>query len=235
MLGTEDIAALHVQLILKTVLLNGFSRRYVIYYSVHQTTSSINPMYINTCCYESCKYSLTRTELAALLGLDGMKSIPVTPIVSFAANADTEMAYKQFCRDLFQIGITNDIIRQKGDEILEILRSQGMVDNSQIVASDTRDEEDKILETAYKQFCEELFQIGVTEDLIPPQYKVLGILRSRSIVAGRQSVGQSSGRNAEDRGQFSCLFFPYVQLLTYKQITLEHKLCLHLGQALIFG
>ena len=71
-----------------------------------------------------------------------------------------------------------------------------MVSN-EVVASDTRDEEDQILETAYKQFCEELLQIGVTEDLIPPKYKVLGVLKSRAKVASRQSGGGNMGGNGK--------------------------------------
>ena len=108
----------------------------------------------------SCQYIEVQAQLAALLGLHGTNSrISITSIASFAANTNTETAYKQFCKDLHLIGITGYRIRYKEDEILEILKSQGMV-ASQIVASDTRDE-DQVLETAYRQFCEELFQIGV--------------------------------------------------------------------------
>ena len=149
-------------------------------------------------CLSSCEYVVTQAQLTALFALDTVSTlnsanpIPITPIASFAAKADTETAYKQFCKDLCQIGITEDIIRQKEDKILEVLKSQGMVSNSQIVASDTR-EEDQVLEAAYKQFCEELLQIGVTEDLILPKYKVLGILKSRVKVASRQSGGSNMG------------------------------------------
>lgn len=68
-----------------------------------------------------------------------------------------------------------------------------MVSNQIVATSDTTDREDHILETAYKQFCEELFHIGVTEDLIPPKYKVLGILRSRAKVASPQGGGGNNG------------------------------------------
>ena len=150
---------------------------------------------------------MVQAQLASLLGLHGTNLIPVTTIASFAANANTEKAYRQFCKDLCQIGITEEIIRRKEDEIWEILRSQSMV-ASQVGGSSTTDE-DQVLEMAYKQFCEELFQIGVTKDLIPPKYKVLGILKSQGKVA-------SGGRNAENKGGSGCSLFVYVYLLTYK-------------------
>ena len=154
----------------------------------------------------SCEYVVVQTQLAVLLGLHGTNTrIPVNSIATFAANSNLEIASKQFCEDLCQIGITEEIIRQKEDEILEILRSQGMV-SSQIVASDR--DEDRVLEMAYKQFCEELFQIGVTKALIPPKYKVLGILRSRSKVASCQSGGGNMG----DKGYLGCFLF---QLSSY--------------------
>lgn len=37
------------------------------------------------------------------------------------------MAYKKFCADLHQIGVTEDIIQQKENEILAALRSHGML------------------------------------------------------------------------------------------------------------
>ena len=149
----------------------------------------------------SCEYAAVQAQLATLLGLRGTNSasrIPVTPIASFAANADTgtETASKQFCEHLHQkFGVAEDIIRQKEDEILEMLRSQGMVDSSQFGRSKVR-EEDQVLETAYKEFCESLYQLGVTEDMQPPRDKILKILRSRGVVTS----SQSGGRNTEDKG-----------------------------------
>ena len=57
-------------------------------------------------------------------------------IASFVEDTDTRKAYKQFCRKLYEIGITEDTIHQKGDEVLEILRSHSMVTNSQVGGSD---------------------------------------------------------------------------------------------------
>ena len=146
----------------------------------------------------SCEYVAVRAQLVSLLSLNGTNSIPVALIASFAASADTEMAHKQFYKVLCQIGITEDIIRQREKEIREILRSQGMV-SSQVVVRDSRDKA-QALEMEYKKFCEELFQMGVTGDLVPPKNKVLGLLRSRAKVASRQSGGQSGGTNTRDKG-----------------------------------
>ena len=122
------------------------------------------------------------------------------------------------------------MVREKEDKILEILRSQGMV-SSQIAVNNIR-EEDQVLEAAYKQFCGELLQIGVTEDLILPKYKVLGILKSRVKATSRQSDGGNIG----DKGKLYGSLVIYLQLLTYKQlVTLVQRLCLPLGRALNFG
>ena len=124
------------------------------------------------------------------------------------------MAYHQFCKDLCQIGITEDIIiRRKEDEILEILRSQGMFASSQIGGNKAGDQgrildQDWKLEKAYKEFYDNLYQLGVAEDMLPPKDDILRILRSRGVVA-------SGSRNTEDKGQ-SVVPFLYMQLLTYK-------------------
>ena len=154
----------------------------------------------------SCEYVAVRAQLASLLGLNGTNSIPVTPIASFAANADTdtdtdtETAYQQFRQYLCQnTGATEDIIQQKEVVILQILRSQGMVVSSQI-GGKVGDQDrildldlDRILEKACKELYENRYQHGITEDMLPPKEDILRILRSRGIVT-------SSSRKAEDKG-----------------------------------
>ena len=148
----------------------------------------------------SRQYVEVQTQLGALLRFHATR-IPVSIIATFAANPDIEVAYKQFCEGLNQIGVTEDMIRQKKDEILEILRSQDMVASSQICDNDAGDK-DEVLETAYHEYCEDLHRMGFTEDLIPPKARILEILRSRGLVAS----SQSGGRNAEDQdeGQLDC-------------------------------
>ena len=74
--------------------------------------------------------------MTTILGLhDTDSTISVTSIACFAANPNTQAAYEQFCNDLNHVGITEDIIQQKENEILETLRSQGMVASDQVDGS----------------------------------------------------------------------------------------------------
>lgn len=81
---------------------------------------------------------VAQTQLTTILGLDSSNSrIPLSSIASFAANPNTEIAYKQFCGDVYEIGVTEDMIHQQEDNILEILRSQGMITRSQTSGSNS--------------------------------------------------------------------------------------------------
>ena len=167
----------------------------------------------------SCEYIAVQEQLAVLLGTTSR--ISIASIATFAANTNTntntETAYKQFCQDLSSWA-PEDLIQKHGDEIREILKSQGMIASSQI-ASDTGD----VLETAYEEYCEDLYRVGFTVDMLPPKDKILQVLRSRGVVASSQSGGR-------DKGQLGCSLRTYVQPLTYKQIVLlVHQPCLHLG------
>ena len=54
-----------------------------------------------------------QARLTNVLGLHSTGSrISVTSIASFAENINTKEAYKQFYRNLHQIGVTEDMIRQ---------------------------------------------------------------------------------------------------------------------------
>lgn len=91
--------------------------------------------------YISCEYIEVQAQLAAVLGLHSTRSrVSVASIASFAANINTQTAYKQFCRDLYQIGVTEDMICRKENEILEILGSQGMVARSRMGGSNAGDQ-----------------------------------------------------------------------------------------------
>ena len=70
--------------------------------------------------------------MTSILGLHRTGSkISVTTIASFAASTNARDAYKQFCRNLYQIGVTEDELRQKENEILEILRPQSILTSTQ--------------------------------------------------------------------------------------------------------
>ena len=81
----------------------------------------------------------------------------------------------------------------KEDEILDALRSQRMIASCEIGDSDIEDK-DEVLETAYQEYCEGLYRIGFTENMILQQKdEILGILRSRGMVTSTNKI--------EDEGQ----------------------------------
>ena len=192
-LGKNDITVLHARLISNTGLLTGFVRRCVVCFC------SINLILISL---PSCQCMEIQVQLAALLGLQ----IPVKSIISLIANTNVKTAYRQFCKDLSQIGVTEDMVRQKEDQILKILKSQGIIASSQI-GSDN----DQELEKAYLEYCKHLYEIGFTEDVIPPRARILEILESRGVVARSQSDDRNTEHDTktEDEGQLGCSLFRY--------------------------
>ena len=145
--------------------------------------------------YSSCEYTEVQAQLTAILGPNSR--ISVNSIASFATSTNTDTAYKQFCKELDKAGVTEDVLCQKEDEILEILGSHGMVASSESDDSVIGDQ-DQVLEAAYKQFCEDLYKMGITEAFMPPKYEILRILRSRGMVSSSQTGGSN---NIEDKGQ----------------------------------
>ena len=121
----------------------------------------------------------------------------MTSIGSFAANTDTDTAYRQFCQDLDRVGVSEVVMRQKEDKILEILRSQDMVASGESSGSDIEDQ-DRELEAAYEQFCKDLYNVGMTKALMPPKDEILKMLKSRGMVSSSQTGGSS---NTGDKGQ----------------------------------
>ena len=143
--------------------------------------------------------------MTALLGLYSTNStIPVTSIAAFAANTNTETAYKQLCKDLYRVGVTEDMIQQTKKGILKILRSQGMV-ASQGTGGCEPDDEDQALEVAYKEFCKDLYRIGVTEGMIQKiKGDILEILRSRGIASSSNNSGGKGQRLEAGFLLFTC-------------------------------
>ena len=81
----------------------------------------------------------------------------------------------------------------KEDEILDALRSQRMIASSKIGSSedDGSDIEgkDDVLEAAYKEYCEGLYRIGFTDNMILQQKdEILAILRSRGMVTSASKI-----------------------------------------------
>lgn len=79
----------------------------------------------------SCDYIEIQAQLANVLGLHTSSGISVTSIASFTANTDdTQAAYDNFCQDMYQIGVTEDTMHQRKNEILGILIPRGLVATS---------------------------------------------------------------------------------------------------------
>ena len=95
-------------------------------------------MLIPVSLYLSCEFSEMQGRLTDVLGLHRTNSrVSIASITSFAWSVNTKRAYKEFCKNLFQIGVTPEMIKQKEREILDIFQSQdttisGQIDGSNI-------------------------------------------------------------------------------------------------------
>ena len=61
----------------------------------------------------------------------------IDSITSFAGSINTKKAYKKFCKGLYQVGVTSEMISEKEKEIFDIFKSQDIattswIDNSAI-------------------------------------------------------------------------------------------------------
>ena len=80
-----------------------------------------------------------------LLGLHRTNSrVSIDSIVSFAGSINTKKAYKKaynrFCKNLYGIGVTPDMINQKEREILDIFMSQDTATSSKMDSSTAGDQ-----------------------------------------------------------------------------------------------
>ena len=75
--------------------------------------------------YLRCEFLQMQAQLTDLLGLHRTDSkISIDTISSFAGSVKTKKAFKRFCRNLFQIGVTAEMINQKEREILDIFETR---------------------------------------------------------------------------------------------------------------
>ena len=74
-----------------------------------------------------------QARLTDVLGLKHTNStVSLDSITSFAGSINTKKAYKEFCKNLSQIGVTREMISQKEEEILNIFKTQNTTTNGQI-------------------------------------------------------------------------------------------------------
>ena len=69
-------------------------------------------------------------KLNEVLGLHRTTStVPIDSITSFAESIKTEKAFKQFCRNLYECGVTAKLLSQNESEFLNILNSPNTASN----------------------------------------------------------------------------------------------------------
>ena len=74
-----------------------------------------------------------QARIADVLGLHDTNSrVSLNSITSLPGSINTKKGYKEFCKSLYQIGVTPDMISQKKQEILNIFESRETATGSQI-------------------------------------------------------------------------------------------------------
>ena len=141
-LGTEDIVTLRARLTSNTTLLNSFIQRLDI------TTITMTIYYIMLISQRSCdshkldemqaqlntsldssshKLDEIQAQLNVVLGLRRSSSL-----ISYAGSINTKKFYRNFCKGLFESGVTPEMIKSKEKEIYNILKptTSSQIDSS---------------------------------------------------------------------------------------------------------
>ena len=90
--------------------------------------------YADISTYLSCEY----LELQARLDNFGLQR--TNSITSIAGSINTKKAYKKFCKGLFDIGVTKEMIGEKEEEIRNIFNPQNTATSGQIGGSTIADQ-----------------------------------------------------------------------------------------------
>ena len=82
-----------------------------------------------------------QARIADVLGLNRADStVSLDSITSFTGSINTKKAYKKFCKSLYQIGVTPELLSLKEREIFNIFEPQSTSPNSQICDNTTEDQ-----------------------------------------------------------------------------------------------
>ena len=127
-IGTEDISTLRARLTSNTTLLNGFIQRFDI------PTIMMDIILI---LLHSCEFDKIQARFDSVLGLN--RTMSRDSVVSFAGSINTKRAYKKFCKGLFNIGVTAEMISQKEKEIQDMFKSQNPGPSNQMDDSTSAD------------------------------------------------------------------------------------------------
>ena len=125
-LGTEDIVTLRARLTSNTTLLNVFIQRL----DIATITITITIEYIMLISQRSCKLDEIQAQLNAVLGLRCSSSL-----VSLAGSINTKKVYRNFCKGLFDSGVTAEMIKSKEKEIHKMFKPRNATTSSQIEVS----------------------------------------------------------------------------------------------------
>ena len=126
-LGTEDIATLRARLTSNTTLLNSFIQ------GLDITTVIIE--YIMLISRRSCKLDEMQAQLNIVLGPRRSSSL-----ISFAGSINTKKVYKNFCKGLFESGVTAEMIKSKEEEIHNLFQPPNATTSSQIDVNTNTDQ-----------------------------------------------------------------------------------------------
>ena len=86
---------------------------------------------------DSHKLDAMQAQLSSVLGL--RRTMSRDSVVSFSGSINTKKAYKKFCKGLFNIGVTAEMIAQKEKEIQDIFKTQHPGTSSQMEDSTSVD------------------------------------------------------------------------------------------------
>ena len=148
-LGMEDIATLRARLVSNTVLLNGFIQR-----SGISTVTIEYTMLISRLSCESHEMHEMQARIADVLGLHRTTSrVSLHSVISLPGSVNTKRGYQEFCKSLYEIGITPDMISQKKREILNIWKPQNTATGSEMDDNTIEDQSQSLAVSDFLMFC----------------------------------------------------------------------------------
>ena len=126
-LGTEDIVTLRARLTSNTTLLNSFIQRL----DIATITITITIEYIMLISQRSCDSHKLDELRAQLDKLVLRRTSSRDSLVSLPGSINTKNVYKNFIKDLFESGVTAEMIKSKQKEIQNMLKPSDATTNSQ--------------------------------------------------------------------------------------------------------
>ena len=141
-LGTEDIVTLRARLTSNTTLLNSFIQRL----DIATITINITIEYIMLISERSCDlHKLDEMQASSSHKLDELRAqldklvlrrtSSRDSLVSLAGSINTKKVYRNFCKGLFESGVTAEMIKSKEKEIHNMFKPQNATTSGQVEVS----------------------------------------------------------------------------------------------------